>query len=362
MRAADEVDPFLVGVLDEGLTPEADAFAEAFLRPIRLRFDEALAAGEVDRPIEIVVERGRGLPAGTAKAVEDAWLRLHAGGALLVLGPGITDNCLAVTPLFERHGLATLNFPGTTDTRGEYGFHYQLGALYEDGPLAARAIAAAGMREVAVIRDRSPIGREFFDYFAEQCEAAEISITADLRCSPVATDLTAEVEHARSAKPDALVYLGFGGVLVALARALRAADWEPPRFTTSAGMHWYSSSPQDREVLSGWVYVDMVHEENQVLARLDKTYRERFGESAFTPLVGAFYDMATLAVLALRRATVHTREGVKEGLERIHHIPSALGGPGTVMGFGPWERTALKGENYLVLRRMDGDTTTLYEP
>ena len=83
-----------MGVLDEGLTPRSDAFTEAFLRPVRLRFDEALAEGEVDRPIELVVERGRGLPVGTAKAVEDVWLRLHAGGALLIFGPGVTDNSL----------------------------------------------------------------------------------------------------------------------------------------------------------------------------------------------------------------------------------------------------------------------------
>jgi branched-chain amino acid transport system substrate-binding protein len=97
-----------------------------------------------------------------------------------------------------------------------------------------------------------------------------------------------------------------------------------------------------------------------VLAELDAVFRERYGESAFTPMCAGAYDMASLAVLALRNATVHTREGVKEGLERIHDVPSALGGAGTILGFGPWERTALKGEKYLLLRQMKGDRTVMY--
>jgi len=51
---------------------------------------------------------------------------------------------------------------------------------------------------------------------------------------------------------------------------------------------------------------------------------------------------------------------MKEGLERIHHVPAALGAQGTVQGFGPHERTALKGPDYLVLRQMQGQATVRY--
>jgi hypothetical protein len=50
-----------------------------------------------------------------------------------------------------------------------------------------------------------------------------------------------------------------------------------------------------------------------------------------------------------------------EGLERISQVPAALGGAGTIMGFGPWERTALKGPDYLVLRQMRGTETVRYQ-
>jgi branched-chain amino acid transport system substrate-binding protein len=212
------VEPFKVGFLDEGLFRDAGTFDRAIGDVVRLRFAEAVAAAEVDRPIELIVRTGRGLPHGTAKAVEDAWTELADDGALVIIGPGITDNCIAVLPLFEARGVPTINFPGTTRSRGRYGFHYQVGSLYDDGPLIARAAARRGLHTVAVIRDRSPIGEEFFEAFEEECERTE----------------------------------------------------------------------------------------------------------------------------------------------RIHQVGAALGGPGTVMGFGPWERTALKGADYLILRQMSGEDTLRY--
>jgi ABC-type branched-subunit amino acid transport system substrate-binding protein len=301
-----------------------------------------------------------GLPRGTAKAVWDAWTELKASGVLAIIGPGITDNCIAVTPLFEQWGVPTINFPGTTRSRGRYGFHYQIGALYDDGPLIARAMAQRGLQKVAVIRDRSPIGGEFFEYFEEECERSNLTIAKDIKCSPVASALTVPVQEAADAGPDALVYLGFGAVLLELCRALRRIGWDPPRFTTSAGMHFHNKTSEEKQEMSGWVYVDQVDEENVTFAGMLDRFEQRTGLRPFNPLTAGMYDMATLAVLGLRYATVLTPEGVTEGLERIHQIPAALGGAGTVQGFGPWERTALKGPNYLVLREMRGEQTVKY--
>lgn len=356
----DSVEPFRVGFLDEGLFPDRAVFDRTIGDVIRLRFDEAVDAGEVDRPIDLVVRVGRGLPQGTAQAVRRAWSELADEGVLLIIGPGITDNCMAVVSLFESRSVPTINFPGTTRSRGRYGFHYQIGSLYDDGPLIARAIARKGLQEAAVIRDNSPIGAEFFEYFAVECERIGLAISADLKCSPVAVDLSREVERAAAAKPGALVYLGFGGVLLQLSQTLTAFGWDPPRFTTSAGMHFHSKSVEERRQMSGWVYVDQVDEDNQTLQSMLDRLEARVGARRFDPITGGMYDMATLAVLGLRYATVHTPEGVMEGLERIHQIDAVLGASGTVMGFGPWERTALKGPEYLVLRHMDGEETRRY--
>lgn len=359
---SEDVEPFKVGYLDEGLFPDAASFEGRIGEVLRFRFEEAVAAGEVDRPIELVVRRGRGLPRGTAKAVTDAWTALADDGALVIIGPGITDNCMAVVPLFESRHVPTINFPGTTRSRGRYGFHLQLGALYGDGPLIARAVAGRGLRTVAVIRDRSPIGTEFFDHFQQECETRAVSVIADVKCSPVAADLGPEVRLVAAANPDAVVYLGFGAVLLDLSRALASHGWDPPRFTTSAGMHVHTMDPATRREVSGWVYVDQIDEDNQTLQGALDRYERRSGTRPFDPLFASMYDLATLAVLGLRFATVHTPEGVTEGLERVQQVPSALGGAGTVLGFGPWERTALKGPDYLLLRQMTGSGTVKYRP
>jgi ABC-type branched-subunit amino acid transport system substrate-binding protein len=355
-----DVAPFKVGFLNEGIADDPETFERTFGNIIRFRFDEALEAGEVDRPIELVVRSGRGLPRGTAQAVCDAWTELADAGVLLIIGPGITDNCMAVTPLFEQRRIPTINFPGTTHSRGRYGFHYQIGALYGDGPLIARAMTRRHLGSVAVIRDRSPIGAEFFEYFEGECERSGLAISQDIKCSPVSEDLYDHAQEAARANPDALVYLGFGGVLLDLSRALKRVGWDPPRFTTSAGMHFYSKSPEEKREMSGWVYVDQVDEDNVTLREMLDRFEKRTGTRPFDPFAAGMYDMATLAVLGIRYATVHTAEGVTEGLERIHQVPAALGGAGTVQGFGPWERTALKGPDYLVLREMSGIESVKY--
>lgn len=353
-------EPFKVGFLDEGLHPDPEQFERGIGDVLRFRFDEAVAGDELDRPVELVVRTGHGLPSGTAKAVVDAWRDLAGEGVLVIIGPGITDNCMAVVPFFESGRVPTINFPGTTRTRGRYGFHYQIGALYGDGPLLARAIGRRRLRTVGVIRDRSPIGQEFFEHFQDQCERDGLAVTMDLKCSPVAPDLAHEVRQLATAGPDALVYLGFGAVLLELSRALADVGWDPPRFTTSAGMHFHSKSDVEKQAMSGWVYVDQVDEDNTTLREVLDRFEQRHGSRPFQPLFAGMYDMATLAVLGLRYATVHTPEGVTEGLERIQQVPAALGGKGTVLGFGPWERTALKGPDYLVLRQMSGTETVKY--
>jgi ABC-type branched-subunit amino acid transport system substrate-binding protein len=355
------VEQFKVGFLDEGIRDDPGAFEESIGAVVRFRFDEAVDKAEVDRPIELVVRNAVGLPRGTAKAVCDAWTELGDAGVLAIIGPGITDNCIAVTPLFERRGIPTINFPGTTRSRGRYGFHYQIGALYDDGPLIARAMARRGLKTVAVIRDRSPIGSEFFEYFEEECERSDLTISKDIKCSPVAADLSGPAREAAQAGPDALVYLGFGAVLLELSRAVRTLGWDPPRFTTSAGMHFYTKTGAEKRDMSGWVYVDQVDEDNVTFREMLDRFEQRTGLRPFHPLAAGMYDMATLAVLGLRYATVYTPEGVTDGLERIHQIPAALGGAGTVQGFGPWERTALKGPNYLVLRQMRGEESVKYQ-
>ena len=63
--------------------------------------------------------------------------------------------------------------------------------------------------------------------------------------------------------------------------------------------------------------------------------------------------MGRLLVEGLAGAEILTRAGVKESLERVKCLPATLGEPGTTMGFGHWDRAALKG-GFILLRQWVG--------
>src|SRR5262249_60278532 len=65
------------------------------------------------------------------------------------------------------------------------------------------------------------------------------------------------------------------------------------------------------------------------------------------------YDMGRLLAEGVARAPELTRAGIRAGLERVKALPAATGRAGTLMGFGNWDRGALKGP-YLVLREWRG--------
>jgi hypothetical protein len=119
----------------------------------------------------------------------------------------------------------------------------------------------------------------------------------------------------------------------------------------SAGLRGYD--PSFGAQIDGWVYVDMVADDNRVLADL----RARSATpvvSAMTVAVG--HDLGQLVAEGLARAPELTREGVRDGLELVKLVPAAEGRAGTTLGFGHRDHGALHGE-YLVLRQWRGGTS-----
>ena len=62
----------------------------------------------------------------------------------------------------------------------------------------------------------------------------------------------------------------------------------------------------------------------------------------------------------IARAPELSRVGLRAGLERVKALPTATGRAATVMGFGNWDRGALKGP-YLVLREWRGGRSIMHE-
>jgi ABC-type branched-subunit amino acid transport system substrate-binding protein len=335
--------PVRIGILHDRPQPDGGA---AFERTVRIGADEVSAARQLDRELEFIHASGMGLPLGTARAVEDAFASLVDQGVLAIIGPAISDNGLVVRDLADAARVPCINYTGGEQTRSEWMFHYQVGSLEDEPTVLARHLAASGRKTAALVHDRSPIGQRMASYFDEACASLGIDLVGRAAISPVPQDLSGVVAKLRAIAPEALVYLGLGLSAYPLGQAVEKAGWELPVVTNSALMFGYAY-PEWTRVWEGWVYADAVAGDNRLLAHL----RSELGSDAPPgPGTAAAYDLGRLVAESVARAVHLTRDGLRDGLERIKLLPATIGREGTTMGFGRWERSALKGE-FLVLRQ-----------
>lgn len=341
--------PVRVGVLNDqtDVPPPHDSLSEWLHREIA----DLRGAGRLAAEIEIVHAYGMGLPWGSAEALERAYRELVDAGVVVIIGPAIGDNALLATPWVERDRVPTINWSGAERARGEHMFHLQVGSHEDESLVMARHLATAGCRRASVVYDLSPIGTQHLKYLEDEARIVGLELAAAVGIEPLADDAAAQVAKALAAGPDGFVYLGLGPSAPAVARALTASGWQGPRIMNTAGMRGYIE--EFARAVDGWIYIDMHSNRNRTLQALLARY-------GIAPQ-GAYgaakaHDLARLAIEGLARATEHTREGVKTGLEQIKWLPAAEGEDGTLLGFGIQDRGALHGR-YLVLRQwLDGRT------
>lgn len=340
--------PVRVGLLYD--FPQGDG-GKSFEAAVRLGLDDVAGTGRLDREVEMLAVHVPGLPAGTEHDVVRGFRELDDAGCMLVLGPSISDNGLIVAPLADDTGLACINYTGGERTRGPFGFHYQVGSLEEEPAVLAARLAARGLRRPAIVHDHSPVGQRYAECFDEARGTFGLETAGSAAVSSLAEDLTPAIKALRDVDPDSLVYLGLGMASRAVALALESLQWSVPVVANSALMFGYVR-PEWRDGWAGWEYLDGIADDNTSRARL-ATISE---PAAATPIGCAAFDMGRLVGEAIARAHHLTRDGLREGLERVKRLPATCGRAGTFMGFGYYDHAALKGE-YLVLREWrDGRT------
>ena len=340
---AESLAPVKIGVLDD--TPSPGMNRETFDRVARLAFGDV--SRRFARPVEFVFERVDGLPWGSAKALEDGYRALVDAGVIAIIGPAMGDDATVATELADRAEMPTINWAGTERGRSDFMFHLQIGSHEDEPLLLARYLVDHSLRNVAVVVARAVIGQRYGRFFEEACDALEIDISTRLSSTPGETDFGPTLTALEKSNADAIVFLGLGHTHPPIAEGLRALGHPGPWLTNSYGMFGWTS-PESAAALDGWIYVDQVSDRNPAF----RSVAERLGVSLEKGPICVFFLVELLRLIAegLARAPELTRRGVRDGLERIKPLPSALGAPGTFAGFGRFERGALKGP-YLVLRR-----------
>ena len=311
-----------------------------------------LAAAGVDpSTVTFTREATLGLPAGRAEDTVAGFARLADAGVDVVIGPSISDNCLAARDAADERRVPAINYSGGERTRSEWMFHYQIGSLEEEPPLLVARMAERGLERAAVIHDASVVGERYAEVLGWAARDAGLELTRRAAIDPLADDHTAVVGDLRLAEPDVLVYLGLGAASHAVATAMAKCGWTIPVLANSALMFGYARRDW-RDAWATWEYIDTIADDNacrRALSELDRRV-------AAGPIGTAAYDMGRLVGHAAGRADRIDRDGLRDGLERVKQLPAASGHDGTLMGFGVWDHAALKGP-FLVLRAWrDGGT------
>ncbi|MEY2421934.1 MAG: branched-chain amino acid transport system substrate-binding protein [Acidimicrobiaceae bacterium] len=318
---------------------------EPMRRAIELRIDQCNDAGGIQgRSIDLVVEQAEGAHAGLPENIVPAWRKLVLDPEVVgVIGPGIADNCLVLADVVQAAGVPTLCWPGAEECRNEWMFQFPSGSFAHESVFLARLLAQLGHERVAVLQTGT-VGDKYARHFEREARLLGLAVAGSESVDVFRDDVEEEMRRLRRGQPDAALFLGMGPPTLAFARATRAMSWDVPRFSNIAMRRVTNLHRAELSDFEGVTWTDQFEPSNPVLQDMRRRYRDRHGD--FPPatfLAGGGWDMATLILEGLRRAPVISRNGLRSGLELVHQIPAATGGAAAVMGFGPWDREALKG-------------------
>src|ERR1700735_2320257 len=332
-------EPIKIGYLMDFKLPPGfpeELFA-SFTQTFDLIFEEAVAHGLMDRPVQVVYREVEGLPKGSVKAVIDAYGELVDEGCLVVFGPNITDNCVPLREAIEdRFKVPAISVTGTDDWLGEWTFAFPQGSMTDEPIFLADLIAKRGLAEIGVLVEQSLIGESYLRNLRSACRRKGIRIVAEAAIAQTAQDISEAVSTLHQAKAEAIVHLGFGFGIVFINPATEAVSLDPTHFTTTAWQNAWGNTIM-RHAFMGWIGGDQYDEANPLsqdfLDRYAKRYGGRRPEYCVPPVN---HDVAATLVRACSDAHPLSPRGVKEALERVKMMPAASGAPGTRVSFGKW--------------------------
>jgi len=356
-----DVSPARIGVLIDYLDAKG-GYDENIMRSLELVADEFKERGLLDRPVEFVVRAVQGLPNGTFRAVRDAFRELVDEGALVIFGPWVSENGVALRPCVEAAAeVACITMGASESMLGEWVFGLPAGSMEEEPVIMATVAALDGCRSVGIAFEDSLIGHEYLRATRAACKDSGLRITAEAAVPQVEADKQAAMRVLAEGKPDAILHVGFGLGIPGMNTALEAIGWMPPRYTTTA-FEFAATSGWWRTQLAGWVGLDQYDERNEVARGFLDRFEARHGcrpEYFFPPYC---YDVGRMMLLAIAGARPLTGPGVKDALEKIKMLPAASGAPGTRLRFGRYIRHGWMGSEFLVARRVlpDGSRSVLH--
>lgn len=351
-----DVEPCTVGVVQDwgcSCQPILDQFDAQ-----QMVFDDAYQAGKIERPVRQVIIDRHGPPFGTSESGIRAWQTLvDEHDVMAVIGPRQTDNAVA----FARLGLAearqvpTLSDCGNHLFPSEYGFCLPNGTFMDEGPLMVGYLVSQGAKRIGIFREDNPIADLYMDWIRGAVGRAGVSIVAEW-IEPTNFDRArAEqaLEYIRDSGADSLLYTGFASSGEHWFDAVQDSGWEAPRVLNSIFMGSIPGLGYGFEMrhFEGWGGIDQFDERNEVFQGVLDRFEARFGRRPLHCYLPLGYDFANVLVEGLAAAKPQSRNGLRDGLERVRMLPASIGSPGTHISFARYDHRGYKGP-YIVIREV----------
>jgi ABC-type branched-subunit amino acid transport system substrate-binding protein len=338
----------------------------------QLAFEEAHGSGLLDRPVELKVVEVEGLPYARATTILDAVAAtVREFQPIAIIGPHTSENVPVIKPYVEKVGIPFIAMCGALDLAGPWTFLTPNGTFSDEAILMVdHAADVCRASRIGVIREENLLGDEYVAYIKSRAQVRGISVVADVAVgSFIDSDAAvAAVGTMREAEAQAYMYVGFGAnafAVLGASQKLAAAGYDAPRITMSIfmgtieGLAPYAGLIDNFE---GWVGVDQFDERNQTFNAMLDRFKKRLGRRPVHCYTAQGYDMGNVVAHGLARAKPRSRDGLREGLEKIRRLDAAAGGPGNHISFGPYDHRGYKGD-FIVMRQVrNGRNVLATEP
>ena len=167
-----DVTPARIGVLIDYLDRKG-GYDENVMLSLQLTADELLEQGLLERPVEFVVRAVQGLPNGAFRSVRDAFHELVDEGALVIFGPWVSENGVALRRYVEDAAeVACITMAASETMLGEWVFGLPAGSMEEEPIIMATIAALDGCRSVGIAFEDSLIGNEYLRTTRVACKDA----------------------------------------------------------------------------------------------------------------------------------------------------------------------------------------------
>jgi len=296
------------------------------------RFETAVnrQGGINGRPIHFEIYDDQSNPQVAVQAIN----AIITTKASVVVGPSLTNQCLAVLPLVQGKLVQYCISPGVRAPKDSFTFSASVGTQDTIHALA-RFFHARGWNRIATLTTTDATGQQADQAIGEALAAPEntgMQLVAQEHFAPTDVTVAAQIAKIKAAKPDALIAWAIGLPFGTVLRGLTDAGYDLPVAASNSAMtyeqmkQWGPYLPR-RLYFPGVPFLAGMAQNAQAKAALQLFYSVTKAAGIKPDFqTGLAWDPALIVVSALRRlGTDATAEQIRDYIEKLRRFVGIAG-------------------------------------